>query len=252
MPTPAPALSQAPAVIDTAVLIKQAIFSAGVVAAIVAGAIALISLFANYRLALKVHRQRLGHERDLAQERQLAETELAQLKLREDRRSAWLARRALNAEGMLAALYELAHALRAIRSPLVLGVEMAPEEGVADDIASHPAYAIIRRMRTHEPKIVAIDAKRFAFQALFGRDSDPQFQALTRLWNSIHHAASELVRYRNNDIPQQEAFLEHCRRITTLGLDPDNTEAALNQVVEAFEAICRPAIEAAETVDAPD
>jgi hypothetical protein len=237
--------------VDTAVLLKQAIFSAGVVAAVVAGAIALISLLANYRLALKVHRQRLGHERELAQARQNAETDLAQLKLREDRRSAWLARRALNAEGLLAALYEFAHAFRAIRSPLVLAAEMATEDGVADDIATHPAYAIIRRMRAHESKIVAIDAKRFAFQALFGRDSDPQFQALTRLWNSVHHAANELVRYRNNAIPEQETFLASCRRITTLGLEPDATEAGLIQVVEAFEAICRPAIEAAATADAP-
>ncbi|MEH0194593.1 hypothetical protein V7S57_02540 [Caulobacter sp. CCNWLY153] len=245
-------------------LLKQA----AIIAALVSGGVAILTLIVSQIVAVVTHFARLRQERTIAQERLKAETQLAVYRLEEEQRLRLAAKRAAIAEEVLTCIYELEHAIRRVRSPLVLAHEMQPEDGVQDDIAQHYAYAVIKRMRQAEPAITALDTKRFAFQALVAREADTHFRELTRVWNRIFNSAETLVRYRNRHTAELQDVIEACNRdISSYSNDgdpgfeddgKDRVGVQLRKVVAALEEICRTAItdatkaQAFSAIEAPE
>ncbi len=223
-----------------------------VVAAGVTAVVGVVAAIISALTALKINKDKLGLDRQLATERATAEARLAERRVVLERELALAKRRAEVAENVLAMFYRTKRAFEAIRSPMIWANEMVAEEGIAEDVVRNDGYGVMRRMRDYSGLFSDLEAMRFTCGALFGQEATAPYDEIVKAHNQVFHAAESLLRYRNSeDMPQLQGFLQKMRRLafamTVLDDDgkelPDLLAAQVDAAITSIEGTCRPALE---------
>lgn len=214
----------------------------------ISGTVALIGFRVSSATALRINRDKLELDKDLAQQRSVADLALAERKVELDRKLALAKRRAEIAEKVLADFYKVQKAFDVIRSPMIWAAEMKPEEGIEADVLKNDGYSVMRRLRENATLFSELEATRFTFKALFGAQAAEPHQLVIKLHNQVFHAAQSLLQYRNDDphLPGLVDFLPKMRKIAFSGRlagEADTFEDELTKLIADIEAICRPALE---------
>jgi hypothetical protein len=200
--------------------------------------------------AKSTHKERLAADREQAERRIAAELALAEKKVSLDRALAGWKRRVELAEEALSEFYQAREIIMLARHPASFEGEgrtrtRAGHETEEDSKALDSYYVTIERMSEHKELFSRLYAKRYRFQALFGRDAVKPFDDLFRIRDEVAIAVRMLMRtYRSN--PALPLPAAHDRWEATMGWgtsEDDPIAKRLDQAVEDIERICQPAIQ---------
>jgi hypothetical protein len=230
----------------------DALLKSVVVAAAISGVVATIGFWVSAATAKRINEDKLKLDKELAEQKAAAEVVPAEKRIQLDRQLSLAKRRAEVAEHVLAGFYRIKKALEAIRSPMIWANEMVPEEGVSEDVTRNDGYGVTRRVRQYSDLFSELEASRFTFGALFGKEAAAPFDQIIRIHNRIVHAAEELLRHRHDGhIPEMQDFMRAMRRDAFSTNDIDDADtlianslgAAIERAVDEIEKTCRPALE---------
>lgn len=214
-----------------------------VTAAIVSGAVAIVSLIANVLLTLNMHGSRLKAEATALERRGELDRELAERKARLERALALQKRKAEIAEQVLADFYECQRIFETVRSPMIWAHEMVPEEGVSDEQIKNGGYGVLRRLRAYNEFFPRLEARRFTAAALLGPAALEPYKLLIREHNRVVGAAQALMRHDKDD-ESNRPFIVKQRAIAFATDDPDEVTEKLKAITAQVEKLCRPVLEA--------
>ena len=234
-----------PAVLETSALMAPAL-----VAAIVSGTVALVSLIANVLVSVGTSQKRLEADRFALERRAELEAALAERKMILDRQLRREARKAEVAELLLAEFYEAQRIFEIVRSPMIWAEEMVLEEGVSEEVIKNSGYAILRRMRRHGEFFARIEARRHLAAALLGPAILHRFKEITLIHNQIIGSARAIL--ENREFESQEfrsssaadTFMMSQQKIAFATGRPDELAEQMQLIINKLEAVCRPIIEA--------
>jgi hypothetical protein len=223
-----------------------------VLAAVVSSVVAAIGFGVSAATALKINKDKVKLDRDLAKYKADAERDLVEHRINLDHKLAIARRRAELAEKVLADFYQARRTIDIVRSPMIWAGEMVAEDGVAEDVVKNDGYGVMRRLREYQAFFAEMDAKRFMFGALFGTEATVPYDQFIKVYNRVFHAAESLLRYRHDlDNPDLQQHIKNMRReaFSNVQLDDygketaDRVSQAVEEAVATIEAICRPAVE---------
>lgn len=223
-----------------------ALIGPAVVAAVVSGIVTIIGFLVNRSTLLKMHDQRLGADRDLAERKINADIALAERKFELDRSLADWKRRTELAEQVLADFYKAADIFAAARTPFAFGGEgetRARQDGESEVEQRHhdAIYAPFERLTKERDFFSEMQARRFRFMAVFGDGAAESFQAFVRNYNRIGIAVRALINDRQH---LSDAMRTKFQGRIGWGLEEDDPiKLELDQAVSAIEAICRPVLQ---------
>lgn len=226
--------------VDWAALIGPA-----VIAAVVSGAIGLISLIVSTRTTRHLHRDRLDADSKIASQKADADIALAERKLALDRSLADWKRRTEFAEEVLADFYRARDIFTDARQPYSRAGEGRTRPGRTTDETDveryrDTIYTPFERLLLEREFLSTISAKKFRFMALFGTKSGEAFQALTTAYNRISTATSMLISMPTHE---HNATIAKLEALIGWNLDDDPIAPSLNQAIETIETACRPWLE---------
>lgn len=185
-----------------------------VVAAGVSAVVAIIGTVISYRLALRVHGEKLAHEAAQLERRVTADLDLAERRFQFDKDLVTAKRRGEIAEEVLADFYQVEKAFQQIRSRMIWSEEMLPEEGVEDAVIRDGGYGVIRRLRSFSDLFSSLEARRFRAEAMLGRDLGEAYLEVVRVHNQVFFAAKEILAYRDGvRTAHMDEFIQDQRRI---------------------------------------
>ena len=223
-----------------------------VAAAAISGTVAAIGFLVSSATALRINKDKLKLDRELAKEKAATERDQAENAARLNRRLAIANRKSEVAEKALTDFYRAKRAFEVIRSPMIWASEMVHEDGVEDDVIRNEGYGVIRRMRGYSSLFSELEATRYTFGALFGQESTAPFDSIIRVYNRVSHAAESLLKNRHiSGGLGDPSFGREMRRqaFSSFQLDqngneiPDDLAIDISSAVAKIEAICRPALE---------
>ena len=176
------------------------------------------------------------------------EVVLAEKKIGLDRVLAASRRRAELAEEVLSEFYEARDVIASARQPFSFGGEgktrkksVSETEEMAQELDVY--YVTIERMETHSKLFSRLFARRSRFQALFGREAAKPFDDLSQIRHEIASAVRLLMQAHRSG-PNPPAALEKWQTVIGWGSsENDPFTARLEQIIEAVEQICQPAIQ---------
>src|SRR5271165_1022406 len=151
-----------------------------VVAAVISGIIAVIGLAVSTKTARSIHSDKLAFDERLAERKFQFDQELAERKFKYDRDLHDHKRRAELAETILADVYQIDDAIRAIRSPAGFQGEAASrvqnENETEEEASRRDTYFVpIARLSNHSEFISAFMSKRYRSRAVLGPQIDEAF-----------------------------------------------------------------------------
>ena len=122
------------------------------------------------------------------------------------RREFYFRKRFELAEEVLPLFYEARDAIRSIRNPLWFaseGKSRAPEanETPEQTSARNQASIVFERYNHNRELFNTLNAKRYRFIAIFGNDTEPHFNAINEILNSIFSASRILADYWSKSNP---------------------------------------------------
>ncbi|ESY30038.1 MULTISPECIES: hypothetical protein [unclassified Mesorhizobium] len=211
-----------------------ALIGPAVVAAVVSGAISLVSATLAARSARTMHTERLAADAALAEKRYLYERALADWKRKTD-----------IAETVLGGFYRARSIFQAARQPFARsgeGTTRERGEDETDDAAAYKnaIYAPLERLTKELPFLSELNAQRYRFAALFGSDGDAAFSHLVTGYNRVQHATYALLNDRKPLNSERQEKYE-----VVIGWDePDKDEISKNidSAVATIERLCKPVL----------
>jgi hypothetical protein len=245
-----------------------------VVAAVIAAIVSVIVAVINRATVLGTHRERLNHERDLAdhratqdialaerkveadmalaerkvaaditlaERRATADITLAEKKVALDQRLATWKRQSEIAEQALTKSYEARAALRLARLPVFGGKTRPGKEGESDPLKTlrDQYYAPVERLAESEPVFTTLRALRPAIEAQLGRPALEPINVILKIEVEIINAAATLI--ENAEKPSTDQA-----HLVTLGLvprpRPDDIEQRIDEAISSIEAVCQPVL----------
>jgi hypothetical protein len=143
--------------------------------------------------------------------------------------------------------YEAEEIVRSAREPWVLPREMAPKEGIAEEVTRDPNFAPEARLLQHQEFFAKFRALRHEFAAVFGKDAAKPFDEVLRVRLDINHAVDLML--RNKDIlksrdPEDRKLWEsfYWTAFRHHKAEQDPILVKIHAQIAAIEATCRPAI----------
>lgn len=268
---PAPP-SQSQAITDALTL--GSFLGPAVVAAIVSGIVTTIGFVVNRSTSLKMHKQKLDFDRELAERKITADIELTGRKFEFDRSLsekkvdleialaekkvtldrallAWK-RKAEFAEEVLADFYEARDILNNVRSPLVMVGEGATRErqpGEAEEETRRLDiyYTTIERLKASDEFFSKLHARRYRFAANFGRAASTPYTALLHYHRQIAVAARMLLdTYQDRNDGSLRADRINWRKVVSWWGSEDPMPGELDNIVSQMEVVCSATIGAGE------
>ncbi|WP_292053465.1 MULTISPECIES: hypothetical protein [unclassified Brevundimonas] len=224
-------------------LLKSVVF-----AAIISGVVGVIVAWISARTALKINKDKIKLDKQLAEKRDIAERENLARKFDLERKATLAQKKAELAEKVLHDFYQISFTLQLIRSPMVWASEMIAEDGVPDEVVQNAGYGVMRRMREHRHKFDELETSKFKCAALFGPNAVELFDEIVRIYNRIWFAGKAILDARHAQTETE--FVREMRRIAfsvaAVGDDgeplPDPIQQSIDQTIAQVEELCRPFI----------
>ena len=219
------------------------------VAALVAGVVALTVAALNAGFGLLLQRERQKAEGRLARERFDFDRDLAERRVRLDRELGDWRRRAEFAEAELGSFYDARSRLEAIRFPGAFSTEnldRAGRDSESEAVRNHRDiyYPFARRIAAEADFFNDLHARRFRALALFGTGADAPYQGIWSALSQLRSAVDMLM--RDNGAIYNEALAQHRlrmeERIWQGAADDDAVAQEIDEAVTAAETLLRPAI----------
>ena len=156
-------------------------------------------------------------------------------------------KRAELAATVLAEFYEMDEIIRSSRNPWVMMHEMAPIEGIPDDVASSSNFAPERRLAEHQAFFGRFRARKHEFAAVFGKTAAEPFDQMWKIRLDINHAVDFMLRHKGMEDSRDSANRKlwrywHSEAFRNSDESKDPVIPRLQKAVASIEAICRPAI----------
>lgn len=217
-----------------------------IIAAVVSGAISLVSLWVNRSTSLKTHREKLEFDKSIAERKFEAERQLSENKLNLDRRLEDWKRKSALGEQVLADFYKAKDIFADARMPFSSGNDGATRPGSGDGEDDNlkrlrdSMYVPYERLMKERTFFGEMQSRRYRFMALFGEEAGEPFLAFMRSFNEIGTATGILIRSRER---MKESLLDKMESRIGWG-DPKDDEIAdrLNAAVKRVEALVAPSL----------
>lgn len=218
------------------------------VAAAVSGVVSTVGFLVNRSTTLATHREKLQADRDLAERKFDFDKSIVEQKFKYDRDLNDHKRRVELAEIVLSDFYQMADALRQIRSPGSYAYEWAdrtPEAGETEGQAQNrnTYYVPLARIRRNSDFISGMMSRRYRSKAVLGVEIDSAFQEVHEVLVRVQAAASTLMRMvdrAGEGRQRNEALSERCEQDIWMGYgDPDPLEARMQEAIVSVERLCQ-------------
>lgn len=225
-----------------------AVLQPPVIAALVAGLVAIVTIaigtWANHRL----QQGRLGFDKDLAKQRFDFDMLLAERKFRLEVATLDWKRKTDFAQIALASFYEARAKIAEVRSPMASSSEnddRAGRDQEQEDVrrVRDIYYPIVRRLTRHADFFNEMYARRYAATALFGVEADVPFRGIWSALTQIQSAAFALMRTNPRDNRQAQEFRDRMEgRIWEGATEDDPVLREVAEAVELAEHLFRPVL----------
>ena len=235
-----------------------------VIAAAIAAIVSVLLSERRLRVDTRLAEKRFAFEREQAERRFTydvgvteakikADIALAEKRLALDRVLAAWKRRSEFAEEVLADFYQAREIIRGARSPATFADEgstrtKADWETEDDARLLNAYFATTERLLSKGEFFAQLQARRYRFIAIFGREASQPYDELFKVRSEIMIAVRMLVStHRQQDQESQQRSRERWEyTIWDSQANDDSINARLNGVIESVEKICRPVIQEAE------
>ena len=237
-----------------------------VVAAVVSGIISVVGVLVNRSTTIRVNKEKLEADRELAErrfsfdkelaERRLSsESALAERKFLYDRDLHDHKRRVELAEAILADFYQCGEVFREIRSPGGFSSEATnrarKENETAEESGQKDTYFIpIARIRKNSEFLSNLMGKRYRSRAILGLAVDEAFQKIQDAIVKIQVSAATLSSMAERGriaFTQNHKLVEECEAAIWQSMPGgDPIQPLVKRATEVADAACRPILERAQ------
>lgn len=152
------------------------------------------------------------------------------------------------AEEVLGCVYELQVDIRMIRSPMGYVGEGKSREKVENETPEQTQilnkfYVVKERYLKNKRAFERLQALRFRFIAVFGKETESSFTEFSNIINDIFFAADDLARFAIGEYGdyklEKEEMLRLRKTVYSSVREEDEIEIKLSAIVSKMEATCR-------------
>jgi hypothetical protein len=153
------------------------------------------------------------------------------------------------AEDVLTLFYTAQHKIRIIRSVMIYAGEGSSrtkelEETDEEKKIKDKAYIIVERYQKHRDAFDKLEAIKFRFFAVFGKENGVPFESLTKLINRLDFAAQEMQAIELGEwgiedrIQKRKESLKRQNIVFNTKREEDEIEMEMDKIIKLIESIC--------------
>jgi hypothetical protein len=233
------------------------------IAAVVSGAISVIGVWLNRSTTIRVNREKIAADLDLAErkfvfDKELAErtltseSALAERKFQYDRELLSHQRLVELAEGILSDFYQCSDIFHEIRAPVSSNTEAAERikkdyESEGQSLQADSYFVPIARIKKNSEFLSNLLGKRYRSRAILGSAIDVAFKNIHDVIVKIQVSAATLINITERGEVALRQDLKFVRELETdiwqSMPSGDPVQRLIEQAIEVAEAACRPILE---------